>query len=70
MSTSTPPPFVPPAGAVPVDDENAPVDSAEADRLAAQGEDIPTVEGQDGEDATNSADADYQASMGEDPENA
>jgi hypothetical protein len=68
MSSSTPPPIVAPIGAEPADDENATVDSAEADRLASQGEHTSAVEQQDGEDETNSADADYEASMGKNPE--
>jgi len=68
MSTSTPPPIVPAIGVDPADDENATVDSAEADRLASEGEDTSTVEQQDGENETNSADADYDASMGKNPE--
>jgi hypothetical protein len=68
MSTSTPPPIVPAIGADPTDDEDTTVDSADADRLASQGEDTSTVEQQDGEDETNSADADYEASMGKNPE--
>jgi hypothetical protein len=68
MSTSTPPPIVPAITADPADDKDATVDSAEADRLASEGEDTSTVEQQDAEDAANSADADYEASMGKNPE--
>jgi hypothetical protein len=69
MSTSTtPPPIVPAIETDPTEDENASVDSAAADRLASEGEDTSTVEQQDGEDETNSADADYEASMGKNPE--
>jgi hypothetical protein len=67
MSNSTPPPVVAPFGADPVD-QNAPLDSAEADRLASQGEDTSAVEQQDGENATNSAAADHEAAMGHNPE--
>jgi hypothetical protein len=49
-------------------DEKTSVDSAEADRLASQGEDTSTVEERDGEDETDSADADYEASMGKNPD--
>jgi hypothetical protein len=49
-------------------DKKPSVDSAEADRLASQGEDTSAVEQRDGEDDTDSADADYEASMGKNPE--
>jgi hypothetical protein len=67
MSSNTPVP-IGPANSAAVDDEKSSVDSAEADRLASQGEDTSTVEQPDGEDATDSADADYEASMGKNPE--
>jgi hypothetical protein len=64
--TSTP---IPPAAVPPDDDSKPPVDSAEADRLAAEGEDPAVVEGQEAEQQPSSADADYEASMGEEREN-
>jgi hypothetical protein len=67
MSSTTPSPSVPPIVTDPGDEDTA-VDSAEADRLASQGEDTSVVEQQDGENETNSADADYEASMGQNPE--
>jgi hypothetical protein len=68
MSSSTPPAIVAPIVTEPDEEENATVDSADADRLASQGEDTSTVEQQDGENETNSADADYEAAMGDNPE--
>jgi hypothetical protein len=62
--TSTP---IPPA-AIPSDDENGPVDSAEADRLAAEGKDPDVVEAEEAEQRPSSADADVEASMGEEPD--
>ncbi len=68
MSSTTPPPIVPRDDATDDGPVDSPVDSADADRLAAQGEDPSTIEQNDGEDETNSADADYEASMGQNPE--
>jgi hypothetical protein len=67
MTSNTPVP-IGPANAAEADDEKTSVDSAEADRLASQGEDTSTVEQRDGDEATDSADADYEASMGKNPE--
>jgi hypothetical protein len=67
MTSNTPVP-IGPANSAEADDEKASVDSAEADRLASQGEDTSTVEQRDGEEETDSADADYDASMGKEPE--
>ena len=67
MTSNTPVP-IGPANDAEADNEKTSVDSAEADRLASQGEDTSTVEQRDGEDVTDSADADYEASMGEDSE--
>jgi hypothetical protein len=66
MTTTPMPPIVPPD-----DSDDARVeDSAEADRLASEGEDSSTLELDPAEsDGTaTSADADYAASMGADPE--
>ena len=71
--TSTPIPAVP-AAAMASDDgngfveQNAPVDSADADRLAAKGEDPDVVEAQEAEQRPSSADADVETSIGEDPD--
>jgi hypothetical protein len=67
MTSNTPVP-IGPANSAEADDEKTSVDSAEADRLASQGEDPSTVEQGDGEQAEEGTDADYEASMGKDPE--
>jgi hypothetical protein len=63
MSTTPTPPIVPPD-----DDDSGAVDSAEADRLASQGEDPEAVEAEEAEHKTTSADADWAASRGADPQ--
>jgi hypothetical protein len=67
MTSNTPVP-IGPANSVEADEEKTSVDSVEADRLASQGEDTSTAEQRDSEETKEGADADYEASMGKDPE--